>query len=177
MPKKTRKEKPLYFVRNSPIQGKGVFAARRIRPETRIIEYRGERIPVGEADERYEDDEKGDFHHTFLFSLDERTVIDAAVNGNDARWINHSCDPNCQTVEDEGRIWIESIKNIQPGTELTYDYNLERDGHFKKSYYKLYECRCGSENCRGIILHSPTPPKRRKRKATKKTTKKPARKK
>jgi hypothetical protein len=165
----SRKSQPLYFVRNSSIQGKGVFAARRLRAGVRVIEYRGERISSGEADERYEDDEKAEHHHTFLFSIDERTVIDAAVNGNDARWINHSCDPNCQAIEEEGRIWIETCKNIQPGAELTYDYHLDRDGRFEKKFWTLYQCRCGAEKCRGVMLNRPKPPKRRKRKAAKKT--------
>lgn len=162
----------LYIVRNSPIQGKGLFAKQRIRKGTRIIEYRGERIPVGEADERYEDDEKSLRHHTFLFSIDERTVIDAAVNGNNARWINHSCDPNCEAIEEEGRIWIEAIKSIQPGQELSYNYQLDRDGRFEKRFWTLYECRCGAPDCRKIMLARPKPPKRKK--TTKKTAKKHA---
>ncbi|MBU0690989.1 SET domain-containing protein-lysine N-methyltransferase [bacterium] len=152
----------LYSVRNSSIQGKGVFAKKRIRKGTRLIEYRGERIPVGEADERYEDDENKTHHHTFLFSVDERTVIDAAVNGNNARWINHSCDPNCEAVEEEGRIWIEAKKNIQPGQELSYNYQLDREGRFEKKFWQLYECRCGASNCRKIMLARPKPPKRKK---------------
>jgi SET domain-containing protein len=160
----------LYIVRNSSIQGKGVFAKKRIREGTRIIEYRGERISSGEADERYESDEEGEFHHTFLFGIDERTVIDAAVNGNNARWINHSCDPNCEAIEEEGRIWIEAIKNIQPGTELSYNYQLEREGRFEKRFWTLYECRCDSPKCRKILLNLPKPPKRRRKRTVKKTS-------
>jgi uncharacterized protein len=159
----------LYIVRNSSIQGKGVFAKKRISKGTRIIEYRGERISSGEADERYESDEEGDRHHTFLFGIDERTVIDAAVNGNNARWINHSCDPNCEAVEEEGRIWIEAKKSISPGTELAYNYQLERGGRFEKRFWTLYECCCGTPKCRKIMLQTPKPPKRRKKRAVKKS--------
>ncbi len=152
----------LYVAKNSSIQGKGLFAKTRIRKGTRLIEYRGERIPQGEADERYEDDENSLHHHTFLFSIDERTVIDARVQGNNARWINHSCDPNCEAIEEEGRIWIEAIKSIAPGQELFYNYQLDRDGRFEKRFWTLYECRCGAPKCRKIMLDRPRPPKRRK---------------
>ena len=64
----------------------------------------------------------GERHHTFLFAIDDDIVIDAAVDGNDARFINHSCDPNCDAVVDDGRIWIETIRDIEPGEELAYDY-------------------------------------------------------
>jgi SET domain-containing protein len=159
----------LYVVRNSAIQGKGVFAKKRISKDTRIIEYRGERIASGEADDRYEDDENTDRHHTFLFSVDERTVIDASVNGNNARFINHSCEPNCQAIEEEGRIWIETIKNISVGTELSYNYQLEREGRFEKKFWTLFACRCGAPKCRKILLNKPRPPKRRKKRAVKKS--------
>jgi hypothetical protein len=158
----------LYVVKNSSIQGKGVFAKKSIRKDTRIIEYRGERIPQGEADERYEDDEKVDRHHTFLFSIDERTVIDAAVSGNNARWINHSCEPNCEAIEEEGRIWIEAMRSIKPGEELLYDYQLDRDGRFEKRFWTLYACRCGAPKCRKVMLARPKPPKRRKKRTVKK---------
>jgi len=139
-----------FEVRNSRIQGKGAFATRRIRKGQRIIEYRGEIIHWQEADRRY-DDESMRRHHTFLFQIDDRFVIDAAVRGNDAKYINHSCDPNCEAVDDEGQIFIEAIKNIQPGVELTYDYQFESDETFEEAL-RTYPCRCGSPNCRGTII-------------------------
>src|SRR5689334_2436613 len=95
-----RSKSPLIEVRRSPIAGLGVFAARAIPEGTRLIEYTGERIGPEEADRRYDDDAMTS-HHTFLFAVDDDVVIDAAVGGNDARYINHSCAPNCEAV-DEG---------------------------------------------------------------------------
>jgi SET domain-containing protein len=150
----------MYKVAKSPIAGRGVFATRRIPKGTRIMEYVGERISPREADERYDDDTM-DVHHTFLFIVDDDTIVDAAVNGNSARYINHSCSPNCEAVVEDGRIWVHAIKDIPAGTELVYDYAYERAGSFKSSYWDLYACRCGAKNCRGIILKKPKPPKRR----------------
>jgi SET domain-containing protein len=153
-----------FEVRRSSIQGKGVFAVRRIRPGQRIIEYVGEIVDDDTAADRY-DDESMDRHHTFLFSLGKNRTIDAAVNGNEARFINHSCDPNCEAVEDEGRIFIEAIRNIQPGVELTYDYNLDRDPPLPRNWRSLYTCRCGAESCRGTMLAARPQRKRRKKNA------------
>jgi hypothetical protein len=148
-----------YFeIRSSPIQGRGAFATRRIRKGTRLIEYVGERISHAEADRRYDDDTMKR-HHTFLFTLNNRTVIDAAVNGNEARFINHSCDPNCEAVIDSGHIYIETTKTIQPGQELVYDYQYERAPDADESDEARYPCRCGAPNCRGTIL---APPKRKR---------------
>lgn len=133
---------------------------RRIRKGQRIIEYVGERITQEEADRRYDDD-KMDRHHTFLFAVDDDVIIDAAVKGNDARFINHSCDPNCQAVDEDGRIFIEAIRNIQPGVELAYDYRYERDPDDGPKREALYPCRCGTVRCRGTLL---APPKRRRKK-------------
>jgi SET domain-containing protein len=148
--KELPEEQP-FEIRGSAIQGRGGFATRRIAKGERIAEYVGERISWKEADRRY-DDEGMKRHHTFLFSVTSRTVIDAAVGGNDSRFINHSCDPNCEAVDEKGRIFIEAIKNIPKGTELTYDYAFERDESTAEEDEKLYACRCGSRNCRGTIL-------------------------
>ena len=148
-----------YFeIRSSSIQGRGAFATRRIRKGTRLIEYVGERISHAEADRRYDDDTMRR-HHTFLFTLNNRTVLDAAVDGNEARFINHSCDPNCEAVIDGSHIYIESIKTIQPGAELVYDYQYERAPDADESDEARYPCRCGSPKCRGTIL---APPKRKR---------------
>jgi uncharacterized protein len=149
---------PYFEIRRSPIQGRGAFARRKIRKGTRIIEYTGERVSHDEADRRY-DDEHMERHHTFLFTLDRKTCIDAAVNGNDARYINHSCDPNCEAVIDAGHIWIEALRTIAPGDELVYDYQYEREDDAGDDDEKLYPCRCGSPKCRGTIL---APRKRKK---------------
>ena len=143
-----------FELRSSSIHGQGVFALRRIHNGRRLIEYIGERITPVEADRRYDDDAM-DIPHTFLFTVDARTVIDAAVGGNEARFINHSCNPNCEAVDDGGRIFIEAVRNIRPGEELTYDYHLERDGRWRKEWAQRYACRCGAPNCRGTLLVKP----------------------
>jgi hypothetical protein len=103
-----------FEIRPSPIQGEGAFATEPIPAGTRLIEYAGERLTPAQADARYPDgvDER---HHTYLFAIDDDVVIDAAVNGNEARFINHSCDPNCDAVIDDMRIWIETIRDIEAG--------------------------------------------------------------
>ena len=153
-------ESPLFELRTSEIQGTGAFAVTDIPRGTRIIEYTGEKITNREADRRY-DDEKMDRHHTFLFTLNSRYIVDAAVGGNEARFINHSCDPNCEAVIERGRIYIEAKRHIPPGTELSYDYAYERTEEHTEEDEKLYFCRCGSDKCRGSILAPP--PKKRKR--------------
>ncbi len=153
-----RSAQTYFAIRASPIQGRGAFALRRIRKGTRLIEYTGERITPAEADERYDDDAMAS-PHTFLFTVNKRTVIDAAVGGNEARFINHSCDPNCEAVDDHGRIFIEAVRTIQPGEEITYDYHLERPGPYRAEWARRYACRCGAKNCRGTLL---VPPRRRR---------------
>lgn len=138
-------------VRRSPIHGFGVFARREIPKGTRIIEYTGEKISNSEADRRY-DDESMKQHHTFLFILNSRTCVDAAYEGNAARFINHSCDPNCEAVIERGHIWIDAIRNIPAGAELFYDYMYEDDPEYTEEDLGFYACRCGAANCRGTIV-------------------------
>jgi len=146
---------PLYIVRNSPIHGRGVFAGRTIRKGTCIIEYRGERITVKEAERRPDSDPQNP-NHTFLFELNDGRVIDAAVRGNPARWINHSCDPNCEPFEDdEDRVYIEARRTIRKGEELTYDYKLSYPGRVTAKTRDAYGCRCGTSRCRGTMLDAP----------------------
>jgi SET domain-containing protein len=144
---------PLYTVRHSPIHGFGVFAARRIRKGTTVIEYLGERVSHAQADARYEDKDPND-NHTFLFTVDSRTVIDAGVDGNEARYINHSCDPNCESTTLKRRIFIEAIRTIQPGEELSYDYQIQRDADDAPNVDVIFACRCGAEKCRGSMLEA-----------------------
>lgn len=147
-----------FVIRRSRIQGKGAYATRPIRKGERIIEYVGERITWAESDRRY-DDTSTKRHHTFLFAVNKKIVIDAAVDGNDARFINHSCDPNCEAVGEKSRIFIEALRAIKPGEELTYDYSYEREKGATEEDEKLYVCHCGSPKCRGTIL---APPKQRR---------------
>ncbi len=141
-----------YVVRNSAIHGRGVFAAKSIARGDTVIEYKGERTSWDDAMER-PDSDPDDPSHTFLFELDDGRVIDARVKGNAARWINHSCAPNCETYEDEdGRVFIQARRKIEPGTELSYDYKLSVDGKLTKEERARFECRCGSPKCRGSLL-------------------------
>ena len=140
-----------FQIRRSSIQGRGAFATRRIRKGERIIEYVGERITWKAADRRYDDSAMGR-HHTFLFAVTRRTVIDAAVRGNDARLINHSCEPNCEAIIEGGRIYIDALREIRPGDELTYDYAYERDADTTEEEERQYACHCGARRCRGTIL-------------------------
>jgi SET domain-containing protein len=151
---KRPRRKPPFRVRSSPIHGRGVFATRRIRPGQRLIEYTGELIDDEEAAERY-DDEAGSHHHTFLFGVKDGTLIDAGRGGNDARFINHSCEPNCEAVLDDGHVFIEAIRNIQPGVELAYDYSLEPGSRLPPGWKERYACHCGAPTCRGTILKLP----------------------
>ena len=142
---------PPVETRDSGIHGRGVYATRPIQKGARIIEYLGERISHAEADRRYE--LKGDDDgHTFLFIASRRTVIDAGVHGNEARFINHSCDPNCETVIENGRVFIEAIRRIKPGEELGYDYQLTWESTDDPVELALYACRCGAKKCRGTML-------------------------
>jgi SET domain-containing protein len=150
----TAKKKPgkLYVVERSPVHGRGVFAAADIPKGTRIVEYQGKRISYKKACKLYPDIE-GKPTHTFLFEIDEDTVIDANQQGNAARWINHSCNPNCEAVEDdEQRIYIEAKKNIKKGTELGYDYGITLEERHTPAEKKRWPCYCGSKNCRGTLL-------------------------
>jgi SET domain-containing protein len=166
MPSLRKPERPFFAIRNSRIHGRGAFALRRIRKNTRLIEYVGEHISHEEADRRYDDD-KMKQHHTFLFTLNSKVVIDATFDGNEARFINHSCDPNCEAVIEDGHIYIQSIRTIQPKEELVYDYQYERADDADESDEAKYPCYCGSEKCRGTILAPKKSP--RKKKSTKKT--------
>jgi SET domain-containing protein len=146
---KRRKTRRRIAVRNSNIHGKGVFATTFIPKGTRIIEYKGVRMSEDAADEKYGDDESP---HTFLFLVDNRIVIDANHDGNSARWINHSCDPNCEPTEENERLFIDAIRDIQPGRELAYDYNLIVEERHTPALKRLYACVCGARQCRDTIL-------------------------
>jgi SET domain-containing protein len=146
------KKKRAYTVRNSDIHGRGVFAARKIRKGKTVIEYKGDLTTWDIASLRPDSDPDNPYH-TFIFELSDSRVIDAGVKGNAARWINHSCDPNCLTSEDDdGRVFIEALRKIRSGEELTYDYRLSYDGRVTRKVRAAFECRCGAEQCRGTML-------------------------
>ncbi|HSE13065.1 MAG TPA: SET domain-containing protein-lysine N-methyltransferase [Rudaea sp.] len=144
--------------RQSPIHGSGVFAARDIAKGTTIIEYRGRRLTHAQANRRYANDT--DSGHTFLFTLNEKYVIDGGDGGNVARWINHSCAPNCQAwIVESGngdgrkdRVVIESRRAIRAGEELTYDYGITLEERQTPALKKIWACRCGAARCTGTLL-------------------------
>jgi SET domain-containing protein len=80
-------------------------------------------------------------------------VIDATTGGNSARWINHSCAPNCEAVDDDDRIYIETLRAIRPGEELSYNYRIELEERHTPELKLLYQCRCGARRCKGTILN------------------------
>ncbi len=143
--------KKLFEVRPSKIQGLGAFAATPIRKGARIIEYLGQRISPDEADRRYDDD-ASEHPRVLLFTVDSKTVIDAGMSGNEAQFINHSCEPNCAAVTVGRHIYIEALRNIEPGEELLYDYNLTRHDNDAPDLEQRYACHCGAPSCRGTML-------------------------
>jgi uncharacterized protein len=153
--------------RRSTIHGNGMFATADIKKGTRLIEYKGLLRTHKQVDRVYGDDQENG--HTFLFTLNDHFVIDANVDGNDARWINHSCDPNCEAevVEDEDedptkdRVFIDARRAIKAGEELTYNYGIVLDEPHTPALKKLWACRCGSKKCTGTMLQ-PKRPKKKK---------------
>ena len=150
------------IIRSSSIHAACCYTTTPIRKGARVVEYTGPRISKDLADEKYQDSPT-----TYLFGVgDGEQVIDG--HGT-AMFVNHSCDPNCETDEIDGRVWICAIRDIAPGEELTYDYNLY-DGDEDEA-----RCNCGADTCRGT-MYAPEEIKRRKRLAHKKERKKHPRK-
>ena len=164
-------------VRRSGVHGKGVFALQDLAEGETLIEYVGEIISWDEAQDRHPHD-PNDPNHTFYFHVNEDRVIDALHGGNSSRWINHSCDANCEADEDNERIFIKAIRNIKAGEELNYDYGLIIDEPYTKKLKAEYPCWCGSANCRGTLLspkerkNTPKTPAQKKAKGKAKPTEK-----
>lgn len=158
MPKSKSTARKKIAARLSPIHGNGVFATELIKKGERIVRYKGKLRSHDEVDEQYGDeDEDG---HTFLFTLNDDYVVDANVGGNIARWINHSCKPNCESEIEENpkgkshkdKVFIHAIRDIKPGEELTYNYGIVLDEPHTKKVKKLWACKCGAKNCSGTML-------------------------
>jgi SET domain-containing protein len=146
------KAKPKIVVKTSRIHGRGVYAGRRFKKGDKIVEYKGERITWKEADRRPPSD-PDDPNHTFFFSLEDgKHVIDANVGGNAARWINHACEPNCESGEEDGRVFITAIRDIKAGEELFYDYALIIEERITPTLKREFKCLCGAKTCRGTML-------------------------
>ena len=148
---KTSAEKTV--ARASGVHGKGVYAFSPIRKGTRIIEYSGRHLPWKEA-MKLPARAPNDPYHTFFFSLDNGDVIDAGVGGNKSRWINHSCDPNCETTEEDNRIFVYALRSLGAGEELFYDYKIIPAERRTKKLEKEFACQCGSPKCRGTMLEA-----------------------
>jgi len=144
------------IVRRSPIHGNGVYAAVDIPAHTVLIRYKGRLITHAQADRLYDDG--ADTGHTFLFTLNDKYIVDANVGGNSARWINHSCAPNCHAYIEEvdgarkDKVIIETKRAIKAGEELTYNYGIVLDVPHTPKMKKLWACRCGAKRCTGTIL-------------------------
>ncbi len=152
---------PRIVVRRSGIHGRGVFARRRIREDETVCEYKGEIISEAEVARRYPENLNG-LNHTFVFGVEHDRNIDGGSKGNIARWINHSCAANCDTFEQDKRIYVRAIRDIRPGEELSYDYWIEAGERLTKAVKARWPCWCGAKNCRGTVL-APTPKKRKKK--------------
>ncbi|HEY0779740.1 MAG TPA: SET domain-containing protein-lysine N-methyltransferase [Gemmatirosa sp.] len=139
----------------SPMHGTGAFAICAIPAGTRLVEYAGERITPAEAERRYPE-MPGVAYHTQLFAIDgpdgEEVIVDAAVDGNVARFINHSCDPNCDAIVDDGRIWITTVRDVAAGEELAYDYAFVLQERHTPAAKRRYPCYCGAATCRRTML-------------------------
>ncbi len=153
--------KPLRRIqmRRSAVHGKGVYALAPLAPEELVMEYTGELISWPEALRRHPHDPSQP-DHTFYFHVDDDNVIDGSVGGNMSRWINHGCDPNCESEVIDGRVFVKALRPIAPGEELFYDYGLIIDEPYTAKLKKQFLCRCGAESCRGTML---APKKRRRR--------------
>lgn len=146
-------------VRKSGVHGKGVFALQPIAEGELVIEYTGEIIGWDEAVRRHPHDPSQP-DHTFYFHLDDERVIDGRLHGNSAKWINHSCDPNCEADDSTGRVFLHALRDIQPGEELFFDYGLVIDERMTPSLKKRFACHCGAASCRGTML-APRQPRKK----------------
>ena len=138
-------------VRKSGVHGKGVYVVQPIRKAEAFIEYIGEVIAWDEALRRHPHDPSQP-DHTFYFHLDDGRCIDGLVGGNASRWINHSCAPNVEAEEGEGRVWLKALRHLKVGEELFFDYGLVIDERHTAALKKRFECRCGAKSCRGTML-------------------------
>ncbi len=150
----------MWKVKKSSVHGSGVFATKNISKNNNIIQYIGEKVTKLEGDRRscmrikkYLNSNKTG--SVYIFELNKKFDIDGSPLYNKARYINHSCDPNCEVNIINNEIWISSIKNIKKGEELSYDYGYA----FDKYDYRDHICKCGSTNCIGYIISSDDWPK------------------
>ncbi|MEM5340561.1 SET domain-containing protein [Paraburkholderia azotifigens] len=130
------------------MHGKGVFALRPVAAGERLIEYTGEVTSWRRAAAR----QRADDRHTFVFGLSDGRVIDGSRGGSSARFINHSCAPNCEAIETGLRVFIHALADIQPGNERFIDHGPRVDGEITDEIRAHYACRCGAPACRQSML-------------------------
>lgn len=138
------------IVRRSPVHGKGVFAMHALAAGECVLEYKGEITSWRKAARRHQ--REGVEGHTFLFGLSDGRVIDGSRGGNSARWLNHACAPNCEAIEDAGRIFIHTLRPIEAGKELFIEYLLATDDPLDEDIRMQYACRCAAADCRRSML-------------------------
>jgi len=149
--------------KKSKIHGHGIVATTNIKKNKKIIQYIGEKISKKEGDRRSNERIQNYLHKknegsVYIFELNKKYDIDGSPLYNKARFINHSCDPNCEVDIIDNEIWISSIKNIKKGEELNYDYGYP----FDIDDYKDHVCKCGSSKCIGYIISQDDWPKYKK---------------
>lgn len=142
----------MWKVKKSNIHNSGVFATEDIKKGTRIIEYIGKKVTKAQGDKISEKRLNKYLHSkkegsVYIFELNKKYDIDGLVNNNKARFINHSCNPNCEVFGEGLKIWIYAMKNIKKGEELSYDYGFSFDENFRE-----FPCNCQSKNCVGFIV-------------------------
>lgn len=144
---------PWHVVKPSKLHGNGVFALRDIPAGTRILQYAGKRLTPEQADALFPVNPDEPFH-TFFFALSNGKIVDGGQGGNDSRWINHSCAPNCEGHEnaDGSRVFIVAMRDIPAGEELLYDYSLVIDDEITEELKQNYRCLCGAPQCRGTMI-------------------------
>ncbi|MFC1685881.1 SET domain-containing protein [Nanoarchaeota archaeon] len=146
------------LLKESCIHSNGIFASKNISKGTRVIEYVGDKVTKKESDKRsdltFERNEKDENHGmVYIFELNKKYDIDGDVSWNTAKYINHSCNPNCEVEIKKGEIWVVAIKNIKEGDEISYDYGYDLDG------FEDHPCCCKSKNCVGYIVSEDERPK------------------
>ena len=154
--------KKLWFKKKSSLHGLGLFAFANIKKGEQVIEYIGDKVTKKEGDKRADKQIKRAQKNkkngmVYVFELNKKYDIDGGVARNFARFINHSCDPNCEVEITDNRIWISSIKQIKKGAELLYNYGYPFDSDFEE-----HICKCGSKKCVGYILSDDHWPKLKK---------------
>lgn len=139
--RRSRTNNRTVFMAPSSIHSSGLFARRDVPAGTDLVEYAGPRIPIETGREL---SEKG---NVFVFDIDRRSSIDGSVPWNLARYANHSCRPNAESVKVNGKIWLRALRSIKKGEEITYDYGFSFKNH------KNAICHCGDSECVGFIVH------------------------